>query len=97
MRCICTRIYLMNDIVQRAVDAAQQHYSASDWSSLRPQERTAAVYREMRRLDAEAAKPLKHHHRQAGQQQPTGQPPAAPTSAGHGTAHGEWERLRRSG
>jgi hypothetical protein len=81
----------MNDIVQRAVDAAQRHYSASDWSSLRPQERTAAVYREMRRLDAEGAKPLKHHHRQAAQ------PPTELASAGQGTAHQDWERLRRSG
>jgi len=85
----------MNDIVQRSVNAARQHYSARDWSSLRPPERTAAVYREMRRLDAEAMKPLKHRHRQA--EQHTGQPAAAPASAGHGTAHNDFEPLRRSG
>jgi hypothetical protein len=42
------------DVIQRAVEAAQQHYSGGDWSSLRPQERTA-VYREIRPLDEAAA------------------------------------------
>jgi hypothetical protein len=46
------------DVIQRAVEAAQQHYSDADWSSLRPQERTAAVYREIRRLDEAAAPAL---------------------------------------
>jgi hypothetical protein len=44
------------DVIQRAVEAAQEHYSVDDWYSLRPQERTAAVYREIRRLDGAAAK-----------------------------------------
>jgi hypothetical protein len=45
----------MDDVVQRAVEAAQRRYPDSDWLSLRPEERTAAVYRELRRLDAETS------------------------------------------
>jgi len=83
------------DIIQRAVEAAQQHYSDSEWASLRPQERTAAVYREIRRLDEAAAGMVKPHQQPAMQQRsdrPINQAPAKRV-----TSLSVRERLRRSG
>jgi hypothetical protein len=41
---------------QEAVEAAKAKFPANDWALLTSGEQTAAVYREMRRLDAEAVR-----------------------------------------
>jgi hypothetical protein len=41
------------DVVQRAVEVASGKYSPELWWSLKPQERVAAIYAEVRRLDTE--------------------------------------------
>ena len=45
----------MQDDFRRAFEAARANYSAKDWSSLPPAEQTAAIYRELRLLDAKVA------------------------------------------
>jgi hypothetical protein len=45
---------LTKDIVQRAVDAAELAHSPAVWRCMEPKERTAAIYKEIRRLDLEA-------------------------------------------
>ncbi len=44
----------VTDTVERAVEAARQMFSPHVWFSKRPEERTSAIYEEIRRLDAEA-------------------------------------------
>jgi response regulator RpfG family c-di-GMP phosphodiesterase len=39
--------------LQEAVEAAQDRYGSAEWCLLTPKQQTAAVYREMRRIDAE--------------------------------------------
>ena len=41
------------DVVQRAVEVASGKYSSELWLTMNPQERTAAIYAEIRRLDIE--------------------------------------------
>lgn len=45
----------MQDDFKRAFDAARVRYSTTDWSNLPSSEQTTAIYKELRRLDAEAA------------------------------------------
>jgi hypothetical protein len=45
----------MQDDFRRAFEAARANYSARDWSSLPPAEQTAAIYKELRLLDAKVA------------------------------------------
>jgi hypothetical protein len=49
------------DSFQLAAQRARQSYSVDDWINLRPHERTAAIYRELRRIDASqaAARPVR--------------------------------------
>jgi hypothetical protein len=50
---------VINNNVQRAIVAASRSYSTEDWFfSMSPQQRTEAIYREMRRLDAETVEQL---------------------------------------
>ncbi len=44
----------MDETVEQAVAAARARHPDGEWERLSPQERTEAIYREMRRLDAEA-------------------------------------------
>jgi hypothetical protein len=44
------------DVFQEAAKAAQQRYGDA-WFVLSPQEQTRSIYEEMRRIDAERAKP----------------------------------------
>ncbi len=44
---------MMIDVVHRAIVAASENYSPEEWFSMLPGHRTEAIYREMRRLDAE--------------------------------------------
>jgi hypothetical protein len=43
------------DSFQLAAQRARQAYSMDDWINLRPQERAAAIYRELRQIDLEYA------------------------------------------
>jgi hypothetical protein len=45
----------MQDDFKRAFDAARAKYSSTDWLNLQSSEQTKAIYRELRRLDAEVA------------------------------------------
>jgi predicted transcriptional regulator len=45
----------MTQTVRRAIEAVRQKYSTEEWVSMGPKERTAAIYEEVRRLDAEKA------------------------------------------
>jgi hypothetical protein len=40
---------------QRAVQRARRLYSPNDWTTIPPRERTDAIYRELRRIDADRA------------------------------------------
>jgi hypothetical protein len=44
-----------DDSFQRAVQRARRAYSFVDWTSIPPRERTEAIYRELRRIDADRA------------------------------------------
>jgi hypothetical protein len=56
---------MATDTVQRAIEAAQRKYSPDVWLVMRPEERTAAIYEEIRRMDAEATAgaPIQHQQR----------------------------------
>ena len=43
----------MRNTVQKAIEVAQQRYSAEEWHSMQPRLRTEAIYEVLRRLDAE--------------------------------------------
>jgi hypothetical protein len=43
-----------SDKFQIAAGRAASHYTVDVWSTLNPSERAAAIYRELRKLDAEA-------------------------------------------
>jgi hypothetical protein len=45
----------MQDDFRRAFEAARANYCANDWPSLPPAEQAAAIYRELRLLDAKVA------------------------------------------
>ncbi len=45
----------MDDTVDTAVAAARAKHPDGEWERLSPSERTEAIYREMRRIDAERA------------------------------------------
>ncbi len=45
----------MDKILERAVEAARARHPDGEWERLLPTERTEAIYREMRRIDAERA------------------------------------------
>ncbi len=54
----------MDAILERAVEAARARHPEGEWERLLPTERTEAIYREMRRIDAEVAeteRPAKRH------------------------------------
>jgi len=44
-----------NDSFQIAAERARRAYEMYEWLSLRPRERTEAIYRELRRIDANRA------------------------------------------
>jgi hypothetical protein len=44
-----------DDSFQRAVQRARRAYSPIDWTTIAPRERTDAIYRELRRIDADRA------------------------------------------
>jgi hypothetical protein len=44
-----------DDSFQRAVQRARRAYSPTDWTTIAPRERTDAIYRELRRIDADRA------------------------------------------
>jgi hypothetical protein len=44
-----------DDSFQRAVQRARRAYSLTDWTTIAPRERTEAIYRELRRIDADRA------------------------------------------
>ena len=44
----------MDETVEQAVAAARARHPDGEWERLSPSERTEAIYREMRRIDAEA-------------------------------------------
>ena len=46
---------MSSDSFQLAAERARQSYSVDDWINLRPQERVAAIYRELRVIDASQA------------------------------------------
>ncbi len=46
---------MRDDSFQRAVEKARRAYSPKDWTTIPPHERTEAIYRELRRLDADRA------------------------------------------
>jgi hypothetical protein len=60
----------MQDDFQRAFEAARAKYSAADWCSLEPTARTAAIYEELRKLDAETI--VRAGHRGNAQVKPAG-------------------------
>ena len=41
---------------EQALDAARRPYSGEAWAGLRPRDRIDAIYRELRRIDAEHAR-----------------------------------------
>ena len=43
----------MDEILTKAIAAAQVRYSGGQWMSIHPAERVAAIYQELRRLDLE--------------------------------------------
>jgi hypothetical protein len=45
-----------SDRFQTAAERAASSYPTEVWSTLSPSERTAAIYRELRKLDAESAR-----------------------------------------
>jgi hypothetical protein len=49
---------------EQALDAARRPYSAETWAGLRPSDRINAIYRELRRIDAEHARA--RHARSSG-------------------------------
>jgi hypothetical protein len=44
-----------DDSFQRAAERARRAYSLADWTTITPRERTEAIYRELRRIDADRA------------------------------------------
>jgi hypothetical protein len=42
-----------DDSFQRAEERARRAYSQADWTTITPRERTEAIYRELRRIDAD--------------------------------------------
>ena len=46
----------MESGIEQALDAARRPYSAETWAGLRPRDRIDAIYRELRRIDAEHAR-----------------------------------------
>ena len=48
---------MSSDSFQLAAERARQSYSVDDWINLRPHERIAAIYRELRIIDASHATP----------------------------------------
>jgi hypothetical protein len=49
-----------NGSVKAAIERASAGYSAREWAELPPKIRTAAVYAELQRLDAEAIAATRH-------------------------------------
>ncbi|MBV8071975.1 MAG: hypothetical protein JO270_18850 [Acidobacteriaceae bacterium] len=43
----------MDEVVRLAIEAAKKKLPEGAWEHLSPDERTTAIYREMRRIDAE--------------------------------------------
>lgn len=49
----------MDDVVERAINAAAESLPRGEWALLDRSERTRRIYYEMRRIDAEGAAPSK--------------------------------------
>ena len=49
----------MDEVLRQAIEAAERSFRDGEWGRLSPAERTAAIYREMRRIDAERTREYK--------------------------------------
>jgi hypothetical protein len=50
---------LMDDVVERAIRAAEEALPRGEWALLEPSEKTRRIYHEMRRIDVEDVPPAK--------------------------------------
>jgi hypothetical protein len=58
-------------VVKAAIERASAGYSAREWEELPPRIRTAAIYTELRRLDAEAIAASQYSRPEHGSTYPT--------------------------